>query len=123
MGDTKSPEQSPSSDIEIQDHAESSQSETEPIESAEQKDVGEGPQPSDGSTVAPSKSEGEPEQPYSVFSKGEIRFIVFCASLAALFSPLSANIYYPALTTLATDLNVSNSLINLTVTTYLVSGR
>lgn len=32
------------------------------------------------------------EPPYSVFSSGEKKFIVIMASLAALFSPLSANI-------------------------------
>lgn len=42
------------------------------------------------------------------------------ASLAALFSPLSANIYYPALNTLSEDLHESLSNINLTITTYLV---
>ena len=62
----------------------------------------------------------EPEPPFSIFSRSEKTFIVVIASLAALFSPLSANIYYPALNVLAKDLNVSNSLINLTVTSYLV---
>ena len=61
------------------------------------------------------------DQPHSVFSKSEKMFIVIMASLAALFSPLSANIYYPALNILASDLNVSNALINLTITSYLVS--
>ena len=62
----------------------------------------------------------EPEPPFSIFSRKEKTFIVVLASLAALFSPLSANIYYPALTVLAKDLNVSNTLINLTITSYLV---
>ena len=61
-----------------------------------------------------------PEPPFSIFGRREKTFIVIMASLAALFSPLSANIYYPALTVLAEDLNVSNTLINLTITSYLV---
>ncbi len=61
-----------------------------------------------------------PEPPFSIFSPSERRFIVSVASLAALFSPLSANIYYPALNTLSEDLHVSLSKINLTITTYLV---
>ena len=65
----------------------------------------------------------ELEPPFSVFSRGEKTFLVVMASLAALFSPLSANIYYPALNVLATDLNVSNSLINLTITSYLVRQK
>jgi len=64
----------------------------------------------------------EPEPPFSIFSRSEKTFIVVVASLAALFSPLSANIYYPALNVLAKDLKVSNSLINLTVTSYLVKN-
>ncbi len=62
----------------------------------------------------------EPEPPFSIFSRSEKTFIVIIVSLAALFSPLSANIYYPALNVLAKDLNVSSTLINLTVTSYLV---
>jgi len=61
-----------------------------------------------------------PEPPFSIFTSSERHFIVVMASLAALFSPLSANIYYPALNTLAEDLHESLSKINLTITTYLV---
>ena len=61
-----------------------------------------------------------PEPPYSIFTPSEKRFIIIIASLAALFSPLSANIYYPALNTLSEDLHESLSKINLTITTYLV---
>ena len=60
------------------------------------------------------------EPPFSVFGAREKNFIVMIASLAALFSPLSTNIYYPALNTLSTDLHVSLTKINLTITTYLV---
>ncbi|KAI9704058.1 MAG: hypothetical protein M1820_005680 [Bogoriella megaspora] len=61
------------------------------------------------------------QEPYSVFTTRQKKSIVICASIAALFSPLSANIYFPALNTLADDLHVSTSLINLTVTTYLAN--
>lgn len=61
-----------------------------------------------------------PEPPFSIFTPRERRFIVVMASLAALFSPLAANIYYPALNTLSKDLHESLSKINLTITTYLV---
>lgn len=57
---------------------------------------------------------------YSVFSKSQIRYIVFTASWAGFFSPLSSQIYFPALNTLANDLHVSYSLINLTLTSYMV---
>lgn len=36
------------------------------------------------------------------------------------FSPLSANIYFPALNSLAADLKVSNELINLSLTSYMI---
>jgi len=58
---------------------------------------------------------------FSIYSVNEKRFLVFLAGLAALFSPLSANIYYSALNTLASDFDTSLSNINLTITTYLVS--
>ncbi|PWY89072.1 citrate synthase [Aspergillus heteromorphus CBS 117.55] len=61
-----------------------------------------------------------PSQPYSVFTTNQKRLIILTAALASSFSPLSANIYYPALNSLAADLHVSNSQINLTITTYML---
>lgn len=57
---------------------------------------------------------------YSAFSKNQKRLIVFIASWAGFFSPISGTIYYPALNPLAADLQVSNTLINLTLTSYMV---
>ena len=57
---------------------------------------------------------------FSVFRKRQKRYIVFLTSWAGLFSAISANIYFPALNTLATDLKVSNELINLTLTSYMI---
>lgn len=57
---------------------------------------------------------------YSVFTVSQRRYIVFMASWAGFFSPVSSQIYFPALNTLAKDLHVSNSLINLTLTSYMV---
>ncbi|OQE15708.1 hypothetical protein PENSTE_c027G08189 [Penicillium steckii] len=61
-----------------------------------------------------------PPPPYSSFSYGMKRYIVFTAAGAGFFSSLSAQIYFPALDTLADDLGVSTSLINLTVTSYMI---
>ena len=58
--------------------------------------------------------------PFSVFSKRQKQYIVFLTAWAGLFSPLSANIYFPALNTLAADLKVTSSLINLTLTSYMI---
>ncbi|KAI2787558.1 hypothetical protein POX_f07929 [Penicillium oxalicum] len=57
---------------------------------------------------------------YTIFTKRQRRYIVFMASWAGFFSPVSSQIYFPALNTLAEDLDVSNSLINLTLTSYMI---
>ena len=57
---------------------------------------------------------------HSIFGPWQKKFIVLAVTIAAFFSPLSANIYFPALNTIARDLHLSNAQINLTVTTYLV---
>ena len=57
---------------------------------------------------------------YSVFSRPQKRYIVFVAALAGLFSTLSTNIYFPALNSLAKNYNVSDELISLTVTSYMI---
>ena len=63
-----------------------------------------------------------PNEVHSIFSPNNKKFIILTASTAAFFSPLSSNIYLPALNLLARDLHVSGSKINLTVTTFLVSN-
>jgi len=83
------------------------------------------PRPAQQSTMASesslsSLSEAAPK-PYSAFTPLQKKYIVFTAAGAGLFSSLSAQIYFPALNTLAKDLNVSASAINLTVTSYMVS--
>lgn len=60
---------------------------------------------------------------YSVFTVHQRRFIVFMASWAGFFSPVSSQIYFPALNSLARDLHVTNSLMNLTLTSYMVSQK
>ena len=60
---------------------------------------------------------------YCVLPNGEKTFVIMAGSFAALFSPLSSSIYLPALPSLASDMNVSVSLINLTITTYLVMSN
>lgn len=57
---------------------------------------------------------------YSAFGKWEKRYIVFMVTWAAFISPTSANIYFPALNPLAEDLHVSNTIINLTLTAYMI---
>jgi capsid protein len=61
-----------------------------------------------------------PNEPYSEFTSAQKRVIILTAALASSFSPLSANIYYPELVSIAKDLQVGASQINLTITTYMV---
>ncbi|KFY38202.1 hypothetical protein V494_04459 [Pseudogymnoascus sp. VKM F-4513 (FW-928)] len=58
--------------------------------------------------------------PYSIFSKKQKQYIVFMVTVAAFISPTSANIYFPALNPLAKDLNVSDALINVTITSFMI---
>ncbi|KAI1385401.1 MFS general substrate transporter [Hypoxylon trugodes] len=60
------------------------------------------------------------EPPYSVFSHREKATMILIASFTAVISPLSGAIYLPAIPSIARDLSISTSLVNLTVTTYLV---
>jgi MFS family permease len=58
--------------------------------------------------------------PYSIFSKPQKMIIVVIASTSAFFSPLSSNIYYPALSIIQEEMRVSSNMINLTITMYMV---
>jgi hypothetical protein len=78
------------------------------------------PSPSDPKVEQPNYSCDEPTPLYSVLPDGEKAFVIMTGSFAALISPLSSSIYLPALDSLAKDMEVSVSLINLTITTYLV---
>ncbi|KAI3325370.1 MFS general substrate transporter [Xylariaceae sp. AK1471] len=65
-------------------------------------------------------SDGHTTEPYSIFDKRQKWLIVLIASTAATFSGFASNIYFPALSTIADEFNVSLELINLTVTSYLI---
>jgi multidrug resistance protein len=58
--------------------------------------------------------------PYTIFTSKEKALIVALGAIGALLSPLTANIYYPALVDLARDLGVSYNDINLSITVYLI---
>ncbi|KAJ6115458.1 hypothetical protein N7486_001236 [Penicillium sp. IBT 16267x] len=58
--------------------------------------------------------------PYSVLPAGEKALVIIAGSFAALISPLSSSIYLPAMTSIAQEMDVSVSLINFTITTYLI---
>ncbi|KAL3463705.1 major facilitator superfamily domain-containing protein [Aspergillus heterothallicus] len=58
--------------------------------------------------------------PYSIYTTREKWILVTLVGCAGLFSPLPANIYFPAIPTLTTVFNRSIGDINLTVTIYLI---
>lgn len=57
---------------------------------------------------------------YSSFTKRQKRFIIVTAALASTFSPLSSNIYYPAINSIANELRVSIPMVNMTITSYMI---
>ncbi|KAM0484208.1 hypothetical protein ACHAPX_001627 [Trichoderma viride] len=59
-------------------------------------------------------------EPYSIFSRRMKIWITFMATVASVVSPMTAHIYFPALDALAEELNVSISLINFTLTSYMI---
>jgi len=77
----------------------------------------------DGETTAKSKDEALPASlpPYSAFTHGQKISITILVSFLAVISPLSGQIYLPALESLANDLNVPVTYINLTITTFMAS--
>ncbi|KPM46500.1 hypothetical protein AK830_g155 [Neonectria ditissima] len=60
------------------------------------------------------------EQPYSIYTKHEKWFIVTMVAIAGLYSPLPANIYFPAIPTLSVEFGQSIEALNQSVTTYLI---
>ncbi|KAJ2902535.1 major facilitator superfamily transporter [Zalerion maritima] len=57
---------------------------------------------------------------YSVFEPWRKKSIVLASAVFALLSPVSAQIYLPALNDLAEAFDVSDAKINLTITTYMI---
>ncbi|RDW70508.1 uncharacterized protein DSM5745_08019 [Aspergillus mulundensis] len=58
--------------------------------------------------------------PFHILSSTQKWNLVIFVSLAASFSPLSSNIYFPAIDTISSDLGVSAELVSLTITVYMI---
>ncbi|GAA5816252.1 hypothetical protein MFLAVUS_009778 [Mucor flavus] len=58
--------------------------------------------------------------PYSVFSPGMKIMIVTTVSLSSFFSSFSSNIYYPALKNIEDDLHINETMVNLTITVFMI---
>ncbi|KAB8261258.1 major facilitator superfamily domain-containing protein [Aspergillus pseudonomiae] len=66
------------------------------------------------------ETDAKDDAPYCSLSERRKISVMLTASFSGIISPISASIYYPALPSLAKDMHVSISLINLTITTYLI---
>ncbi|KAI0389428.1 chloramphenicol resistance protein [Xylariaceae sp. FL0594] len=71
----------------------------------------------DDSKIGP---EGDEEQQYSVFRPLEKKLITAVIGSSMIFSPLTANIYFPGLVQIQKDLAVTPQMVDLTITSYLV---
>ncbi|KAH8799352.1 putative MFS efflux transporter [Xylogone sp. PMI_703] len=72
-------------------------------------------QPEDSTPLLPPQSDE-----YSSFSTAQKTFIIFTAAFASTFSPLSSNIYYPVINSIAHDLHVTPAMMNFTITAYMI---
>lgn len=73
-----------------------------------------------GGSLESSLEASPEEEPYSIYTKHEKWFIVTMVAIAGLYSPLPANIYFPAIPTLAVEFGESIEALNQSVTTYLI---
>jgi hypothetical protein len=71
--------------------------------------------------LQPTAAPIEAREPHSIYTQNQKRMMVIAAAVASTFSPITGNIYLPALNSVAHDLKVSNSVVTLTVTFYMVS--
>lgn len=58
--------------------------------------------------------------PHTIFTFPQKCIILALVCFAAMFSGFAGNVYFPAIPTIAKDLNVTNELVNLTVTVYMI---
>ena len=98
--------------------AEESQSEKKTEDSELHTGIHPAPQPEQ--LKEDSKENTEDDEVYSIHRRKAKALIVLTASVTGFLSPLSSSIYFPALSTIAAQLRVSDTLINLTVTSYMV---
>lgn len=66
------------------------------------------------------ETQGSIPPQFSAFTSISKYLITIMASIASLISTMSSNIYLTALNPIAEDLHVSDSMVNFTITTYMV---
>ncbi|ODN85271.1 hypothetical protein L198_07595 [Cryptococcus wingfieldii CBS 7118] len=85
-----------------------------------QQDLSTSSSPSISEETAPQTTEEPNPPPYSAFSQSTKYLIVGIGAIAAIFSPISSNIFVPAIPTLASQFHRSESDISQALTIYLV---
>ncbi|KAJ5600586.1 hypothetical protein N7450_001653 [Penicillium hetheringtonii] len=65
---------------------------------------------------------GDHGAPFTVLSERHKKWTIAITSLVTFVSPVSANIYYPALNEMASELHSTSSKINLTITAFMGVG-
>ncbi|TYJ53586.1 hypothetical protein B9479_005791 [Cryptococcus floricola] len=85
-----------------------------------QQDLFTSSSPSISEETAPQTTEEPNPPPYSAFSQSTKYLIVGIGAIAAIFSPISSNIFVPAIPTLASQFHRSESDISQALTIYLV---
>ena len=75
---------------------------------------------SDGRPIPVRILSTDPNKPYSAFTQSTKYMIVAISGVAGILSPISSNIFVPAIPTLAQEFNRSEQDISLAVTIYLV---
>ncbi|KAJ6164428.1 hypothetical protein N7470_003100 [Penicillium chermesinum] len=104
-------------EVDVTERSVSSNSSSPRLRAADEKGVTiEAPSPASISL----ENQSSPPPVYHVFTRTRKLQIVCIVSLAAIFSPLSSNIYFPALGMISRKLGVSMSLTTLTVTVYMI---
>ncbi|KAK8112243.1 chloramphenicol resistance protein [Apiospora kogelbergensis] len=78
--------------------------------------------PDDGGIIVEPKDAEAAVSPtsYSLLSRAQIRWIALLVGIAAMFSPLTANIYLPCVPLLQQDYQTTLQLINTTITAYVL---
>ncbi|MCJ1324215.1 hypothetical protein MMC10_000877 [Thelotrema lepadinum] len=77
-----------------------------------------GGMPKPETSLQPTSS--DPADDYSTFTPRQRIIIISIASVVGLLSPLSSNLYVPAIPAVARDLGVTTNAVNLTITSYLI---
>ncbi|KAA8913035.1 major facilitator superfamily domain-containing protein [Sphaerosporella brunnea] len=62
----------------------------------------------------------QPDPSLHLFSRRKKKAIIHLMAIAALFSPLSSNIYFPAIESISKDLHVSSAMVQTTISSYMI---